>query len=302
MKTNTYEKITNAIIAKIESSGDLPWRKPWAAGANAPRNLVSKKTYRGINIVVLGMQGYSSPYWVTFKQCKDKGGRVKRGEKGTQVVFWKFGEKLTGELDENGDEKKYTYAMLREYTVFNTDQCEGLKVPVEEKPANKIKPITKCANIVRSFVHCPEIRHGRQEAFYSSHQDYVNMPKFDTFDSAELYYSVLFHEVTHSTGHHRRLNRFAEEHSDHIFGSQSYSKEELVAEMGAAYLCGVTGIENKIINNSSAYIKSWLRALKNDKKMLIYAAAKAQRAADYIQNITHEVKDKEGSEKKLQVA
>ena len=267
-----YEIITDRIMEQLEK-GDVPWHKPWIGGY--PKNLVSKKEYRGINVFILASTHYASEYWVSYKQAQELGGNVKKGEKGWPVIFWKWLK-----VKENDTEIEKQVPMLRYYTVFNVMQCEGLKLPTKEIKENN--PIEECQKIISEFTDCPTV-HDENRAVYYKETDTIGMPLLNLFDGSEEYYSTLFHEVTHSTGHPKRLDR--EGIRDMVsFGSTNYSKEELVAEMGAAFLCGLTGIENKTIDNSAAYVKSWLKKLHDDKKFVIIAAAQAQKAVDYILN------------------
>ena len=274
-----YEIITEQIMDKLKE-GEIPWHRPWVGG-EPPKNLVSKRAYTGVNIWLLASTHYSSPYWVSYKQATDLGGQVRKGEKSTMSVFWKQFEvedKATGEKD--------TIPMLRYYRIFNVSQCDGLndKVPQHESRQD-FQPISECERIVDGMPNKPAVNTGEPRAYYHTRLDYVNMPAREVFDNEEGFYSVLFHELTHSTGHESRLKRktVAEATS---FGSANYSREELVAEMGAAYLCGTAGIVNATIDNSAAYIQGWLKHLANDPKAVVLAAAQAQRAADYILN-TH---------------
>jgi len=273
---NVYEIITEQIIEKL-NKGEIPWHQPWTG--SAPKNLVSKKEYRGINPFLLGCQRYSSPYWLSYKQAKDLGGHVKKGEKSTIVVFWK---RVNVKDRENEDSEK-TVPMLRYYRVFNSDQCElpDGKVPMLDVNPD-FQPIAACDQVVTDMQNKPDIEHREPRAYYRPSTDSVNMPKKETFVKEEFYYSVLFHELGHSTGHKSRLDR--KDFAEGCFGSETYSKEELVAEMTAAFICGHCKIENKTIENSAAYIKSWLRKLKDDSKMVVLAAAAAQKAADFILN------------------
>lgn len=217
-----------------------------------------------------------SPFWLTFRQCRGLGGSVKKGAKATPVIYWNW---LDIEKDKETDEK---VPFLRYYAVFNLEQCEGLpedKVPQAAIDTNGIDRITVCEEIIKAMEGRPVITHNRQAAFYRADRDTINMPLFASFETAEEYYSTLFHELVHSTGHERRLAR--PEITDlSPFGTPSYSKEELIAEMGAAFLCGIAGIENVTLDNSAAYIEGWLRKLRHDKKLVIVAAAQAQKAAN----------------------
>jgi antirestriction protein ArdC len=272
---NVYEIITGKIIEKLEA-GTAPWRKPWTGG-EMPRNLITGKVYRGINLFLLNMANYTSPYWLTYNQCKEKGGIVKAGAKATPIVYWKLDKE---EKDENGESRP---PLLRYYNVFNSEQCTGLDIPQLETEQREFAPIEVCMMTVAAMPNAPRIQHEQSKAFYVPSMDYVNMPRPESFTSAEEYYSVLYHELTHATGHASRLNRKGITNHNG-FGSSDYGKEELIAEMGAAFLCGCTGIENRTLDNSAAYIEGWIKAIREDKKIVITAAAAAQKAADYILN------------------
>jgi len=263
---NVYEIITSKIIDKLKE-GVVPWQKPFVSGY--PQNLISKKPYRGINPLLLAVEGRSTPYWLTYNQAKKLKGNVKKGEKSTVVVFWKFVEK------ENGD----NFPILRYYRVFNLDQTEGIEAPVEEKRENS--PIECAEEIISNMPFPPEICRNGQAAFYQPLLDKVVIPSLENFVSSESFYSVLFHELTHSTMHEKRCNRDC---GSHQFGSKDYSKEELVAEMGACYLNAHCGIEG-VFDNSASYIDSWLKKLSSDMKFVVMAAAQAQKACDYILNL-----------------
>ena len=276
---NVYEVITNQIIDRLERDGVVPWHQPWST--ERPKNLVSKKEYRGINVFLLGAGRYSNPYWLTFKQAKQLGGHVKKGEKSTPVVFWKWLERER-ENPDTGEVETVSTPLLRYYRVFNVEQCEGLSVPALEN-TREFHPIEEAERVVQEMPQCPIIQQETAQAFYWPSADVVNMPPAELFSSDEEYYSTLFHELTHATGHESRLNRLD---TDKLaaFGSRDYSQEELVAEMGAAFLCGHCQIVDPIIDNSAAYIQGWLRKLRNDKRLVVFAAAQAQKAADFILN------------------
>lgn len=282
--SNVYEIINSRIIELLQQ-GTVPWRKTWHVETNSPKNLASKKEYRGINIFLLGCQEYSSPYWLTFKQCQDKGGRVRKGEKSTPVVFWKWiDSKDADDVDQERAGSKGKVPLLRYYSVFNVEQVEGITVPPSpETTSNPFSPINRAQEIIAGMPLSPDIRHGGNKACYSPMLDYVKLPTPEAFESPEEYYSTAFHELTHATGHASRVGRKGILEPSY-FGSHEYSKEELVAEMGAAFLCGHAGIEQKVLGNSAAYIQGWLKALKNDKALLVHAAAQAQKAADFILN------------------
>lgn len=271
---SVYEQITERIMALLEQ-GEIPWRKPWKVHTGLPRNLVSKKAYRGINTFLLHAMSYESPYWLTFRQAQELGGTVRKGEKACPVVFWK---QLAIEDEQTGETEKIP--LIRFYHVFNVAQCDGLK----NLPATVETPFsapTKPDEIVAFMPKRPDIKHGLTKAFYSPGTDTVAMPHRERFDNEAGYYATLFHELIHSTGHPSRLNRSTLTESAG-FGSNPYCKEELVAEMGAAFLCGQAGIAGQTLENSAAYVQNWLAALHDDKKLIVQAAGQAQKAADFI--------------------
>jgi antirestriction protein ArdC len=278
---SVYEVITNRIIEQLES-GVAPWHKPWKERGRAglPRNLVTDREYRGINVWMLLASGFESPYWLTFRQAASLGGQVRAGEHGLPVVYWKFGKREVQDGEEIIDK---WMVLCRYYTVFNLEQCDGIKAPGRsQEPQPEINPIEACEQIVNGWSLKPEIRPGGDRAGYDKLHDIVRIPDLEAFDNAEEYYSTLFHELTHSTGHPSRLNRSTLMDSE-FFADENYTREELVAEMGAAFLCGLAGIENKTINNSVSYLRSWLSALKDDCRLVLIAAGQAQKAVDCIQ-------------------
>ena len=277
-KKDIYKMITDLFLEKLEQ-GVIPWEKPWKGGG-APKNMISKKNYNGINVLLLSMQPYETNLWLSYKQAQEKGGQVRKGEKGTPVVFWKMLEK------ENSKGAKETIPLLRYSTVFNVSQCDGIEY---EKPEidETIQPIEKCLDLVQAMPSKPEITHNEPAAYYRPDSDTVNMPAIGLFKGAAEYHSTLFHELVHSTGHEKRLGRHKTDKCSHMFGSNDYSKEELVAEIGASFLCGICGIENRTIDNSAAYIQSWIKRFKEKPKLLVEASAKAQKAVDYITGSTN---------------
>jgi len=279
VKNSVYQVITDRIISLLES-GTVPWHRPWKGGSQAPRNFISRKAYRGINFFLLNAAGFTSPFWLTFKQVQSLEARVKKGEKSFPVVFWKILEE-----DENGESKKFSF--LRYHSVFNVAQCEGVAVPASPEINGQFEPIEQCERVVSQMPRRPTIEHGGGRAYYSPLQDRVNIPEAKAFESSEAYYATMFHELTHATGHVSRLNR--KEVSDPIqFGSNPYSREELVAEMGAAFLSGHCQIENTTIDQSASYIQNWLERLREDRKLVVHAAAQAQKACDFILDLRTE--------------
>ncbi len=279
-KIDVHEIVTNRIIELLEA-GTIPWKQPWTTGA--PMNLISKRAYRGINLWLLLSLNYERNLFLTWDQLKKLGGSVNQGEHGHIVVFWKNVNKVPEELDENNKPK--TVPMLRYYKVFNIAQCRD--IPQHLIPAIvevEHKPLEECETVISSMPTCPLIVHKQQKAYYSIEEDLINMPKKKTFATSESYYSTLFHELVHSTGHEKRLNRKSVIDMA-PFGSESYSLEELIAEIGCAFLCASTGILEQEIISSAAYINGWLAKLKGDKRIIMQASGQAQRATDYIMNI-----------------
>ncbi len=277
-----YEKVTARILAQLEA-GTVPWVKPWKAAPGAavfgalPVN-VTGRPYRGINLLILMSAGFVSPVWLTYNQARKLGGNVKRGQKGTTILLWKKGRTYT-ETSASGEESERRGFFATTFTVFNVEQCEGLP----EHVAPVVEPVP-AAEIVADYLSDggPKLTHGGNVACYQPGCDVVNMPAPRDFKSLDAYMCTLFHELTHSTGHHSRLGRLEKGAK---FGSHAYSKEELVAELGAAFLCMRAGIEKPELQaNSAAYIRNWLEAFKGDPKMLVQAASAAQKACDHILN------------------
>lgn len=290
-----YEKITNQIIEALEE-GHIPWEKPWAAINNGARS-VHGKPYRGFNKLWLeftaAKQGYSDPRWITFNQAKKMGGSVRKGEKSQAVTLWleAFNHesscpvKNTKTKCENvGKTGCSRYMLMRYFSVFNIEQVDGLALkPLPVATVNDFDPIEQAEEIVHSYLEREGILMATgSEAYYVPSLDSITMPERTTFRSAESYYSTLFHECAHSTGHESRLNR--KDNKVRVkFGDPVYAQEELVAEMSNAFIGGVTGVTNEIEGEQRvAYIQSWLRALRNDKKMVVVAAQQGQKAADLI--------------------
>lgn len=284
MNDKVYQVITDRVLALLQQ-GTVPWHKPWHGGEQMPHNLCSRKPYRGVNVFLLHAMAYESPYWLTFKQAQGLGGNVRKGEKACPVVFWKWLD--SDEVNPDTGERQ-RIPLLRYYSVFNVAQCEGISQHVPAFPGGNgslHKPIPEAEAIVASMPKRPDIRHGLDRAFYSPSGDYVGMPDKGAFESSESYFDTLFHELTHATGHESRLARKGVSGTDgqwSAFGSTPYAKEELVAEMGAAFLCGQCGIVERTIDNSAAYVASWLDRLSKDVRLVVNAAAQAQKAADFI--------------------
>ena len=275
---SVYEIITEKIIKQLES-GVAPWRKPWTC--QTPANLITLKEYRGLNVFTLASQGFPSRFWLTFNQATKLGGSIRKGEKSSPVIFWNVGDEREATTQDGTKETSRPF-LLRYYSVFNLSQTEGIDIPaslLQETRTND--PIEVCEQIVANMPNPPAFEQS-DKAWYSPISDVVGMPARGLFHSSEEYYATQFHELAHSTGHAKRLHR---ENFDNpvSFGSESYSKEELIAEMTAAMLCGIAGIEQKTLENSAAYLKTWIARLKSDSRLLVSAASQAQKAADFIQ-------------------
>jgi antirestriction protein ArdC len=279
-----YAIVTEKIINQLES-GVVPWRRPWTS-TGLPRNLVSKKPYRGVNFFLLSASKYVSPFWLTMRQANELGGHVHRGEESTAVVFWKIDDvkQSTEGLDNEETGKTRRRFLLRFYRVWNVEQCELPQGVLDKLPkieTHEHDPIEAAERIIADMPNRPEIQYTGSKAFYSSITDRITLPPRELFTSAEEFYATALHETVHSSGSEKRLAR--EGICDAApFGSPVYSKEELVAEFGAAYLCAEAGISNAVIQNQAGYVAGWLKKLRDDRKLLIHAAAQAQRAADFI--------------------
>jgi len=276
-----YQIVTDKIIATLKK-GEIPWHKPWNGG-EAPSNLITKIPYKGINVWLLAGNPYASPYYLSLKQVLTKGGRVKKEEFGKKhlVVFYKFlkSKKQDG-TNQDGSPKFKTFPILRYYNVYNVEQCEGVKYPQIEANTD-LKSIDVAEKIITNMPNAPVITHDENRAVYYPGTDSVVIPKLGLFDSAEEYYATTFHELVHSTGHKSRIGRDGITHD--VMEKGSYSKEELIAEIGAAFLANICGIDGKTFDNSVAYVQGWMKRLEDDNKLIVRAASAAQRAADYIQ-------------------
>jgi len=270
---SVYEIITEKIIAQLEK-GVVPWHQPWTNSCAAV-NWKTQKPYRGINNFLVPPGEYASK-----KQILEAGGRIKKEEfKNSHIiVFW-----LWKEFEDEETEEKKKFAKPIYYRVWDINkQCTGLKSKRKQETYNH-DPIEKAEEIINNYPNGPTYTFEPGEAAYFPTLDKINCPPIQDFKVPEEYYSTLFHEMIHSTGHKSRLAR-----TFGTFGDEKYSKEELVAEMGAAMLCGIAGIENNTIENSASYIKSWLSALKDDNRLIFHASAQAQKAVDYILENTEE--------------
>jgi len=272
MKKELAQEITDKFIAQLKED-IVPWRKPWSASGFAPHNFTSKHAYRGINLLILALQGYESPAWMTYKAAEAAGGQVKKGEKATRIVFWK---PMSKEDKDTGEDKKFLLSRI--YNVFNTEQIDG----VEWTPPELGEPVPvpdQLKLLVENYQNPPTFEWTASErAYYRPSTDSITLPLLEQFSTIEGYGETLTHEMVHSTGHPKRLNRF--ELTQNV-SRETYSFEELVAEIGASMLMQQVGIVPDMPQMAS-YVAHWLKVLQDDETMIIKAAQKAQKAVDLI--------------------
>ena len=281
MAANVYQIVTDRIIEQM-SKGVIPWQKPWHGAVDGAVSYETGRPYSFLNQCLLGKPGE----WLTFNQ-------IKKGAKSGMVTFVKtYVKKGKGEVIEGEDAKDEMGFVLRYYNVFHIDDCEGIPTKIKkEREQSDLKPIELADKVANEYVEREDTLKMEvklsNSAYYSPATDTVVVPQLDQYEVAEEFYSTLFHELVHSTGVSKRcdrgLNKVSSKHSD------EYSREELVAEMGSAMLCNQLGIDNeKAFKNSVAYLQSWLNALKNDNRMIVWAASKAEKAVKYIRGIKEE--------------
>ena len=274
IKVDVYQVVTDRIVTALEQ-GDIPWLKPWKDGKNAdpsmPFNASTGRAYNGINVLLLWSMPYSSNGWLTYKQAADCGGNVKKGEKSTLVTFWQFLKERV-----NGLETGKTIPMIKHFNVFNIDQCENLE------KLKTIEPIEISDNNALDLAlnNGAVVKHGGNKAFFKPSADYIQMPPQANFKESNGYESTLLHELTHWTGHKDRLER----DFTGRFGTDAYAFEELIAEMGSAFLCTMLNVEENTLQHTS-YIQSWLKVLKTDKRAIFTAATQAKKAAQLLTEI-----------------
>ena len=274
-----YQTVTNQIIAALEA-GTPPWSPPWLDGTDwTPRNLTSRRPYRGINVLVLNIvaatQGYPDHRWLTFRQAGELGAHVRKGERGTPIVFFKMTE-VGQSVDEAATATSSTKVvpLLRSFIVFNTAQIDGLPERLQRKPQIPWDPCDEAETLIAASGAC--LRHGGDRACYVPAEDVIQVPPQARFPDAESYYATALHELTHWSGRANRCNRpLGMRH-----GIEAYAFEELVAEMGSAFLSAHCGLTARI--EHASYVESWLRALRQDKRLIFVAASKAQAAADFL--------------------
>ena len=278
-KANVYEMVTNRIIAELEK-GKIPWEKPWAGVRNGAYNRITKRPYSLLNQMLLQHSGE----YATFKQWQDLGGHVCKGEKSEIVVFWKIFESKEANPD-TGEIEIKKIPLLRYYNVFHISQVEGVEPLAPEQLNDEVEPIEAGDKIITDYItreHLNFIECKSNQAYYSPSNDTVVVPLKEQYSMINEYYSTTYHELVHSSGHKTRLNRL-QTGAVASFGSENYSKEELVAEIGSATLMSVAGIEtSKTFRNSTAYIQNWLQVLRNDNKFIVSASSKAEKAVNYI--------------------
>lgn len=286
MRQDIYETITDRIVADLER-GVRPWMKPWNAEHAAGRIVrplrANGVAYRGINTIMLWSEavakGFAAPIWMTFKQAQELGGHVRKGESGSLVVYANTLHRT--ETDERGEEVERDIPYMKGYTVFNVEQIEGLPEEYTRLAHVQLDPVERIAAMDAFFAETgADISHGGNRAFYAEGADRIQLPPFETFRDAESYYATLAHEGTHWTKHKSRLDR---DLGRKRWGDEGYAAEELVAELGAAFLCADLGITPEVREDHAAYIGNWLSVLKGDKRAIFTAAAHAQRAVDFLQ-------------------
>ncbi|MDQ1153057.1 ArdC family protein [Brevundimonas sp. SORGH_AS_0993] len=284
-RPDIHARITQQIITQLEA-GVRPWTQPWTAAAPVSRPLRHDGTpYTGINVVLLwseaASRGFTRPTWMTFRQALALGGCVRRGQRGATVVY--ANQLVRTEADDAGEDVERRIPFLKAYTVFNVDQIEGLPctTPDEGRPA--LNPDERIQRIDAFFSRCEaDVRHGGGCAYYAPGPDYVQMPPFETFKDADSYYATLGHEMTHWTRHPSRLDR---DLGRQRHGDAGYAREELVAELGAAFLCADLGLALEPREDHAAYIGSWLKVLRDDKRFIVSAAAHSQKAVAWLHDL-----------------
>ncbi len=277
-RADVYQRVTDQIIEAIERGADA-WQMPWHQSTVIPHNALTGKPYRGVNILSLWAiataNNYHSGIWATYAQWQELGAQVRKGEKSACIVFWKFRNSAEEtETGEEEDDKKHG-PIARGYNVFNADQVDGFLLP--EVPT--LPPTERIESADRFFAKLPaDLRHGGNRAYYSPREDFIQLPPFAVFKEAASYYAILGHEYIHWVGAPHRLHRDLKGR----FGDHSYAAEELIAELGAAFLCADLGLANEPRPDHAAYVQNWLTVLQQDNRAIFTAASKAQAAADWL--------------------
>jgi len=289
MKDDVYTRITNQIAAELEK-GVLPWLKPWnaehAAGRITRPLRANGIPYRGINVLMLWSEavakGFAAPIWMTFKQALELNAHVRKGEKGSLVVY-SSSITRTETNTETGEDAERDIRFMKGYTVFNVEQIEGLPAQYYASAAQQLDPMQRIIEADAFFAATgASVSHGGNMAFYTPTCDRIQMPPFEAFKDAESYYATLGHECVHWTRHETRLNR---EFGRKRWGDEGYAMEELVAELGAAFLSSDLGLTPDIREDHASYIASWIKVLKDDKRAIFSAASHAQRAVDFLHGL-----------------
>ncbi|MES2155271.1 MAG: zincin-like metallopeptidase domain-containing protein [bacterium] len=274
-----YAKVTDAIMGKLRE-GVAPWHKPWS-DADRPRNFATGRAYSGINAFALGLFG-PTPYWLTFNQARLMDCQVRQGAKGVPILFYGTQTRQRLVKGNNGAAvEDHEVGFVRYFHVFNAVDVDGIDAARLGQSPSPFEPIEVAQGLLSAVQPTPEIRHGGDVAAFNPARDVLRMPRPEDFARSVDYYAILFHELTHWTGHQSRLDRESLRDAK-SFGDESYSREELVAQMGAGFLCALTGIQNDTIEQSASYLDNWLKQLQNDRGLLISAASQAQRATDYL--------------------
>jgi antirestriction protein ArdC len=284
----SYEVVTEQILRLLER-GVAPWRQPWDGAAEMARNLVSGRRYHGVNAFVLHAarikRGYRSTWWATFDQARGLRGHIRKGERATKIIYWEWASVPEEQPEPAGGQPEPRPGrgpLLRFFNVFNVEQCDRLEAKIPAASPAAVEPIAAATRIVTDMPNPPAIHHGDPAAFYRPADDSIHLPAPGGFRSAQAYYATLFHELAHATGHPRRLGRFGLDMAVPPFGSPDYSREELTAEMAAAFLCGEVSISAATVEQSTSYIANWLRVLGRDPRAVVVAGSGAQKAADHI--------------------
>jgi antirestriction protein ArdC len=286
MSALLYQQVTDKIIAELETGNIPSWVKNWSGGAGADCNVISKKTYSGINTIILGMSGFKSPFWGTYKQWLSIGAKINKDQFSNYQSIVFYAPVKTAKKQDN-EEKQQVYKLMRYFRVYNAEQVTGFQAPA--------LPVQRVFNDVASIEALTvksgaKLQFGGDRAYYSPSQDYIAMPHKTQFNSEASYYATLLHELSHWSGHKSRLDRDLSGR----FGNEAYAAEELIAELSAAFLCARFSITGEL--RHSSYIASWLRVLKNDNKAIFKAAALAQKSADYLAGFAGEMVPEESEE------
>ncbi len=271
-----YDRVVAGVLDRLRD-GVAPWHQPWA-GTVAPCNAVTKRPYSGVNLLALGLQG-KSPYWMTYKQAQQSGWQVRAGARGVPILF--VSRQASAPVHDETDEAQRSRVILRQYHVFNSQDVDGIPPERLAAPVSEWTPLEAAQTLIANVRPVPVIRHGGDRAYFSPSDDTITLPPHASFALADDYAATAFHELTHWTGHITRLNRPTLTQAAK-FGDANYSDEELVAEMGAGFLCAMTGVNNQAMDRSAAYLANWLKVLSGSPSLIVKAASQAQRAVDYL--------------------